>query len=150
MKSLFETETLTEIEQRILSLTPNNQKKWGTMQVSQMLKHCQVPLEIAMGKRLPKEKVGFFKKAILKLFKSSLYNDKPLKRNLPTGKDFFINEAEDFNREREKLLAIAKAFHKLKNKTDWNPHPFFGKLSKEQWGKSQYKHLDHHLKQFGV
>jgi hypothetical protein len=150
MKSLFETETITEIEQRILSLTPNTERQWGTMHVSQMVKHCQVPLEIAMGKKQPKEKVGLLKKTILKLFKSSLYNDKPIKKNLPTGKDFYIKDRVDFDSESEKLLALAKEFHNLKNKTDWNPHPFFGELTKEQWGKSQYKHLDHHLKQFGV
>jgi hypothetical protein len=29
-------------------------------------------------------------------------------------------------------------------------HPVFGKLTKEQWSKATWKHIDHHLKQFGV
>ncbi|MBL0146112.1 MAG: DUF1569 domain-containing protein [Chitinophagaceae bacterium] len=29
-------------------------------------------------------------------------------------------------------------------------HPFFGKFTGDQWGKFMYKHLDHHLQQFGV
>ncbi|MFD1127776.1 DUF1569 domain-containing protein [Paenibacillus provencensis] len=30
-----------------------------------------------------------------------------------------------------------------------NPHPFFGKLTSEEWSIGLYKHLDHHLKEFG-
>ncbi len=31
-----------------------------------------------------------------------------------------------------------------------NPHSFFGKMTPEEWAILMYKHLDHHLRQFGV
>ncbi|NND11366.1 MAG: DUF1569 domain-containing protein, partial [Flavobacteriaceae bacterium] len=37
-----------------------------------------------------------------------------------------------------------------RDKAEWEPHPSFGYYTKDQWGKTQYKHLDHHLRQFGV
>ena len=29
-------------------------------------------------------------------------------------------------------------------------HSFFGRLSGDEWGRLMYKHLDHHLRQFGL
>lgn len=150
MKSLFTTDGLTEIHNRIKNLNAETPAQWGKMNVAQMLKHCQIPLEIACGKFIPKQKVGFFKKLLFSTFKSTLYNDKPWKKNLPTGTDFIISDEKKFETESKKLQGLVNEFHELKTKTQWDPHPIFGKLSPEQWGKSQYKHLDHHLKQFGV
>ena len=31
-----------------------------------------------------------------------------------------------------------------------HPHPFFGRLTPAEWAIQQYKHLDHHLRQFGA
>ncbi len=31
-----------------------------------------------------------------------------------------------------------------------DPHPFFGNLNSEEWDTLNWKHLDHHLRQFGV
>lgn len=50
MKSLFETESLTEIKNRINTLSPKNERKWGKMEVDQMLNHCQHPLNVSLGK----------------------------------------------------------------------------------------------------
>ncbi len=30
------------------------------------------------------------------------------------------------------------------------PHPVFGRLSVDDWGRLSWKHLDHHLRQFGL
>ena len=79
-----------------------------------------------------------------------MYNDKPWKKNIPTGKEFIINEEVDFKEEQSKLLKMISEFSKKKNQTHWNPHPIFGKFTGEQYGKMLYKHLNHHLTQFGV
>ena len=82
--------------------------------------------------------------------KPLMYNDKPWKKNIPTGKDFIITEEVDFSTEKENLLALINDFHSKKNKTEWVPHPVFGKFTPQQYGKMMYKHLDHHFTQFGV
>ncbi|MEP7144783.1 MAG: hypothetical protein ABI707_18005 [Ferruginibacter sp.] len=49
MKSLFDTGTYTEVMQRLNNLTPQSERKWGKMDVAQMLAHTtqafKVPLE---------------------------------------------------------------------------------------------------------
>lgn len=150
MKSLFETEALKEITTRINSLSENSEAQWGKMNVGQMLTHCQKPFDVINGDLKPEAKIGFMKKFIFSLMKPVMYNDKPWRKNIPTGEGFVITEQVDFNPEREKLLHLVNDFHKRKNQTEWAPHPVFGKFTAEQYGKMQYKHLDHHLTQFGA
>ena len=150
MKSLFETEAFEEIKTRINNLEEQTKATWGKMNVGQMAKHCQVPFEVINGNIKPSFKVGFFKKLMFSMMKPMMYNDKLWRHNVPTGKEFIIDYDVDFNQEKTNLLAMVDQFHERKNQEEWNPHPVFGNFKKEQWGKMNYKHLDHHLRQFGV
>jgi len=150
MKSLLETESLNEINSRIEALAENKTPEWGKMSVGQMVKHCQIPFGIINGTVKMETKVGFIKKFVFSLMKPLMYNDKPWKRNLPTGKEFIVNEKVDFSKEKETLLKLVSEFHTRKDQTDWPKHPVFGKFTGEQYGKMNFKHLDHHLTQFGV
>lgn len=150
MNSLFTSEGLSEIQTRINNLSETTKPQWGKMNVSQMLKHCIAPMAAVNGKVEMTQKVGFMKKLIFKMFKPMMYNDKPWKQNMPTGKDFIITNTEGFSSEKTNLLSEMDDFYAQKNKETWEPHPVFGNFTTEQYGKMQYKHLDHHLRQFGV
>jgi Protein of unknown function (DUF1569) len=150
MKSLFESETNQNILNRIEKLNENSQPNWGKMNVGQMLKHCQLPIEIALGKREMKTKVGLLKKMIFKFFKPMMYNDKLWKRNVGTAKEFVITEVQVFETEKNNIVNLINEFVAKKDNTNWPKHPIFGYFTTEQRGKMQYKHLEHHLTQFGV
>ncbi|EDP97998.1 DUF1569 domain-containing protein [Kordia algicida OT-1] len=151
MKSLFDPNVHSEIQSRIESLTPDTTASWGKMSVGQMCTHCQKPLELSMGKiGLSGKKPGFMKRMVFKLYKPLMYNDKPWSKNLPTVRDFVVADEKDVAAEKAKLSALVTEFHQQKDTTQWPAHPMFGKFTHEQWGKMQYKHLDHHLTQFGV
>ena len=146
MKSLLEIDPWTEIKGRLNTLTTNHQRQWGTMEIGQMLYHCQQPLNVSLGKgNLKKQFIPF-----VFLFKKTLYNDTPWKKGLPTAKAFKVTEEKDFETERKVLARLIDEFHEMKNTTHWAPHPIFGSFTPQQWGQMQYKHLDHHLKQFGA
>ena len=146
MKSLFDTTTFNEVIQRLNSLTPQSQRQWGKMDVAQMLAHCQMPLGVATGDH--KLKGSFFLRLIGPLFKSQLFNDKPFKRDLPTDISFKIADKRDFETEKQKLIVMIDHFSETSMSGE--PHPFFGKLTKTQWSKGTWKHLNHHLAQFDV
>ncbi|MCF7569550.1 DUF1569 domain-containing protein [Sabulilitoribacter arenilitoris] len=150
MKSLFETENQQSILNRIQNLNEISQPNWGKMDVAQMLTHCQKPLEVANGTLQLNTKIGFAKKLLFKLFKSTMYNNKPWQKNLSTVREFRITDAQDFTSQKEKLIHVINEFSQLKEKKCWPTHPLFGDFTTKQWGKMQYKHLDHHLTQFGV
>jgi len=150
MKSLFESETHQNIINRIEALNETTSPNWGKMNVGQMLKHCQLPLEVALGKLEMKGKAGFFTKIIFKFFKPMMYNDKLWKRNIGTAKEFIITEPQVFETEKNKVITLINEFASKKNDTNWPEHPIFGHFTVEQRGQMQYKHFDHHLTQFGV
>ncbi|RXG27908.1 DUF1569 domain-containing protein [Leeuwenhoekiella marinoflava] len=147
MKNLFESDTYNTILKRIANLSPESTAQWGKMNVGQMLNHCQKPIEIALYNKDFGLKSNFL---IRTFFKKSMYDDSALRKNMPTPKGFKVAEPKDFSTEKERLKSLIKSFHSLKNKKDWTPHPVFGNLTPEQWSKMQYKHLDHHFRQFGV
>lgn len=146
VKNLFEDPIKQDIISRINKLTPGTQRKWGKMDVAQMLAHVQQPLKVAMGQQTCKG--NFLIRTLSLFFKSNLYNDKPFARNLPTDKSFKIADSRDFINERERLLEMVGSFSPDTLTT--HPHPVFGPMTPEQWSRSQWKHLDHHLQQFGV
>ena len=78
-------------------------------------------------------------------------SNKPYKPGLPTAKEFIIKNDRDFEVEKKDLLNQLNTFlAKGEKNCDGRVHPAFGKLSSYEWGFSQWKHFDHHLRQFGV
>lgn len=150
MESLFDNQTHKKVLQRIELLSEQSQPQWGIMNVGQMLKHCQIPLEVANGTKELDEKVGFGKKLLFRFFKSAMYNDKPWGKNIATPKDFKVVDQHVFETEKAHLIKVINEFHSKGLNLHWPKHPFFGHFTTDQWGKMQYKHLDHHLRQFGV
>lgn len=149
MRSVFEESNYKELTARIEKISSHSEAQWGSMSVAQMLHHCQKPLEVPLGKSRLK-KPNFFLKTLLVPFRKGLYNDTPWKKGLPTAREFVVKEEKDFEKEKNALLEILSEFYKKKDTPEWEPHPVFGSLTHDQWGKMQYKHLDHHLSQFGV
>jgi hypothetical protein len=147
VKNLFDSAVKQEIVIRINRLSPQSQRQWGKMEVAQMLAHVQVPIGVALGTTTVKG--NWLMKLILPLFKKKLYDETPWKQGLPTDKSFIMTgQSKDFDNEKNQLL------DKINRLTESNmineKHPVFGKLTKEQWSKATWKHLDHHLQQFGV
>lgn len=149
MQTLFDYQTHQEVLNRIEQLNEHTKPLWGKMQVNQMAKHCQKPLEVANG-RLALRKPNVLMKLVFKMAKPTMYNDTPWKLNLPTAKEYEVRETDTFASEKEKLVAAINEFSKKSTNLHWPKHPAFGTFTTDQWGKMQYKHLDHHLKQFGV
>jgi hypothetical protein len=147
MKSLLTNEGHVEIKNRLGQLSENSQRKWGKMTVGQMAWHCQYPLKLAIRNTENTSKGNWFIKTF---FKKSLYNDKPWRKNLPTAPQLKAKKPKDFAGEITILKDLVDEFNMLDSRDMWHPHPVFGTFTKEQWGQLQYKHLDHHLKQFGV
>ncbi|MDG1572080.1 DUF1569 domain-containing protein [Robiginitalea sp. M366] len=147
MKSLFEPQAYSEICDRLSRLEAGSKPLWGRMTAGQMVWHCQIPLKVAIENR---DKDVRSNPLIRWLFKKSLYNDRPWRKNLPTAPAAKAVEPKDFETEAPKLLELVQQFHALSDRSHWNPHPLFGAFTHQQWGQLEYKHLDHHLKQFGV
>ena len=149
MKTIFDKVTRDELIVRIKSLNENSTANWGRMNFYQMLKHCTLYDEWILGKNNPVYKQVFigrlFGKTALKDF---VGDDKQLKRNMRTLNNLKV-ELSSGNPASEKLkwIDLVKEFENYSNPNFI--HSFFGKMTKEQIGYLDYKHTDHHLRQFG-
>ncbi|NEU10483.1 DUF1569 domain-containing protein [Flavihumibacter sp. R14] len=150
LPNIFSKEVSEQIIDRINALTPDTPRLWGKMNVSQMLAHCNVAYELVYENRHPKP--NFFMKFILKtLVKSKATNDVPYKPSMPTGPAFIIKDAKDFEAEKARLIShILKTRELGETHFDKKESPGFGRLTTAEWNNMFYKHLDHHLRQFGA
>jgi Protein of unknown function (DUF1569) len=149
LKNLFDKDAHTEITDRINSLSPQSQRQWGKMNVAQMLAHCKEAFKVPLSdKKMPRMFIGIL---IGWAFKNKLYNDEPWKRNLPTAPNFIIKDERDFEKEKLELTDLINQFYNGgPQKVGRFPHPMFGSFTPAQWGRAMYKHIDHHLMQFGA
>ena len=148
MNSLREAPENAAFVRRIETLAGDTAPQWGKMKVAQMLAHCQAPFRVASGElQLKRALIGrLFGKLAKKKF---VVSDAPFGRNSPTDPRFKFPYAHDFVSEQSALLELLKRFGETGAVTR-DPHPFFGPMSSEEWDRLLWKHLDHHLRQFGV
>jgi len=149
MRNLFEREGMEEVIARIDKLQPASERQWGKMDVAQMMAHCSAALDMASGRlNIPRVFIG---RLLAPFVKPIFTNEKPFSRNNPTSKKLVFADQRDFLREQEQLKLKVRRFHDGgEAKCTRHPHPFFGALTPAQWSRGMYKHLDHHLRQFGV
>ncbi|WP_299672513.1 DUF1569 domain-containing protein [uncultured Polaribacter sp.] len=150
MKSIFTKEVTKEVIDRIENLSATTQPNWGKMSVAQMLAHCCVSYEMVYTDKHPKPNAfaKFMLKAIVKKF---VVSDKPYAKNGRTAAQFLITEEKDFKHEKSRLIHFLNQTQELGTSYfDGKESHSFGKLTIEEWNNLFYKHIDHHLTQFGV
>lgn len=150
MKNLFETGTANEVKERIGRIGPNSTRQWGKMSAPQALAHCANTMEWAVGDRL--EPRMFIGRILGPLVKSRvLKDDAPMAKNAPTTKSLVVADQRDLAREQQRLCTLIDRFCSGGPQgCTRHPHTFFGPLTPEEWAHLMYKHLDHHLRQFGA
>ncbi|HEY1895214.1 MAG TPA: DUF1569 domain-containing protein [Terracidiphilus sp.] len=150
MKNLFEPSTAAEVKQRLEHLGPESQRQWGKMTAPQAMAHCSAAMQWAVGDTsAPRVFIGRIIGSMVKPM--LLGDDKPMRRNAPTAKTLVMAHECDLARERERLRELIDRFAAAGPQgCTKNPHSFFGRLTPQEWATLMYKHLDHHLRQFGV
>ena len=149
MANIFNIESNSNLVNRFERVTVEAKPLWGIMSVSQMVLHCQKPLDVAEGKLLLKQ--GLIGLLFGKWAKNDFLKRPEFKKNLPTVPAFKIVSQPIFDREKEILInQIIKFREQGPSVISNKKHPFFGEMTEQDWGILHFKHLDHHLNQFGA
>jgi Protein of unknown function (DUF1569) len=135
---------------RIQQLTPETAAVWGKMNAAQMIAHCSVTYEMIYEDKHPQP--GAFMRFILKmLVKKTVVTAAPYKQNSQTAPAFLMKDEKNFEAEKHRLINyITKTQELGEGHFDGKASHSFGVLNKNEWNNMLYKHLDHHLRQFGV
>ncbi|WP_228376333.1 DUF1569 domain-containing protein [Chryseobacterium sp. IHB B 17019] len=150
-KSLHNRADFDEIIRRISDLSETSKGRWGKMDVCQMMRHCNFVLQIPLQKiELPVVNILFGTIGIVTKIEMQIFNN-GIPRNMPTFQKLIVNFDCDFNDEKHDLLkTLDEYWNTFMNKNLPDNHMLFGKMKEKDWGFLEYKHLDHHLKQFNV
>jgi hypothetical protein len=150
MKNLFEVAMVDDVKQRMTQLRPDSQRLWGKMNAAQAIAHCTAGLELALGDgRPPRLLIGRILGPMIK--PKAFREDEPMRRNSPTVQGLVVRDERDLDTERQRLCKMIDRFAAAGPQgCTAHPHSFFGRLTPEEWSMWMYKHLDHHLQQFGV
>lgn len=151
LKNCFDATVATELIGRINQLTPDTKPLWGKMSADQVLAHLNVAyLYTYQAEKFPKP--GAFKRFLLRAFvKQLIVSPKPYPRSGRTAPEFVIVGQRDFAKEKAELIAHIEKTQQLgeayfEGKENRN----FGRMTAAEWNILFYKHLDHHLTQFGI
>lgn len=150
MKNLWQPETVQELKDRMAALRPDSPRLWGKMTPAQAMAHCTIGMELALGdRRPPRMLIGRLIGGLIK--KKAFQESEPMRRNSPTIPGFVVADERDLVAERERLnRAIDRFADAGPGGCTSHPHSFFGRLTPDEWSMWMYKHIDHHLRQFGV
>lgn len=147
MSSIFNKADNDLIITRINKLTPESQALWGKMRVDQMLKHTEAAVAVAFGEK--ELKVNFLMKLLGKILKNKVFNS-DFKKNSPTASEFIFTSVYDFEIAKAALIEKFSRFAAGEQSITLTVHPFWGKMTSAEWSTLMWKHIDHHLRQFGV
>ena len=149
MHSLFDPADRQSVLGRLERLESSAERQWGKMGAAQMLAHCSAAMEAATGETPRKQ--ALIGKIFAPFVRSSLLGEKPFGRNSPTDPTFIVTDERDFEAEKRRLTRLVAVFCESgPEKASAQTHSFLGRLRGEEWGVMMYKHLDHHLRQFGA
>ena len=150
MKTLFDKTINDIIINRIEKLKPSSKAQWGKMDAAKMLAHLDLSFQANFGEIVLKRDLllsTIFKPVARKI----LLGKKPFLKNMPTDKKLLPTEPVDFFAEQQKVVAMIKRYVTIGPEIiSKNKHNILGKITPEQSAFISYKHLDHHLRQFGI
>jgi undecaprenyl pyrophosphate synthase len=151
VKNIFSQEVTEEIITRINSLQPHNTPLWGTMSADQMLAHCNVTYEFVFHTEKFKRPNPLMRFILKTFVKNIVVNEKPYSKNSRTAPEFVMVGQKNFEQEKIKLIEnIKKSQQHGYEYFDGKENFSFGIMSGKEWNNLFYKHLDHHLSQFGL
>jgi hypothetical protein len=150
MKNLFDPARVAELADRLERVQPDSPRLWGKMTAPQAMAHCSRAMEWAVDETHPPRMFigrlmgGMVKRLVVR-------NDDPMRPNAPTAPTLVISDARDLATERARLRELIERFGAAGPAgCTAHPHSFFGRLTPDEWAILMYKHVDHHLRQFGA
>lgn len=150
MKTIFDPAIEREVLRRLDKLTPGTPHLWGKMNASQMVCHLVDGFHVGLGDVPVDFRQSF---ASTPLIRWLVVNLMPIpKGKIQTSKEYQVTKPASWTNDLDRWKALFREFVERgrSHSEQWGMHPAFGSLDRTQWGRLTFRHIDHHLRQFGV
>jgi hypothetical protein len=148
MKTMWDAPCQQEIRDRVARLSPERKGEWGKMSAPEMVCHLAESLKMALGDLPVARKNVPIRYPPLKQLIVYLA---PFPKNVPTAPELLARTPRAWHADVADLQALVDRFVARGGEAiSWPEHPAFGRLSRRAWGVLAYRHMDHHLRQFGA
>ena len=147
MRTIWQDDTRRELQKRLAHLTPTNRAQWGKMSAPEMVCHLSESMKMAIGDLPCASKNTPLRHTPLKQL---IVYIAPWPKGVPTAPELLARVPASWSNDLLELTALVDRFAARRNASSWPEHPAFGKLSTRAWGRLVYRHIDHHLRQFGA
>lgn len=132
--------------ERVRALRPDSTRRWGKMSVAQMLWHVNEAMDTAVGRVQLPPATSPLPRMLMKF----LVINVPWPKGAPTLPNWVASKDYDFLTERDRCLKLIDELAARRIEDEWPLSPVLGRMSGDEVTRLHAKHLDHHLKQFGV
>ncbi len=149
MKSMWDGRGPLEIRERVAHLRAEQKPAWGAMNAPQMVCHLADSLKMALGELPCASRWLPIRYTPLKQF---IIYVAPFPKSAPTAPELLARPPQTWSADVADLQALVDRFaaEGRDPQRAWPDHPAFGHLSRRAWGVLVYRHMDHHLRQFGA
>jgi Protein of unknown function (DUF1569) len=147
MKSIWQRESQRELTDRFGRLAWDRRAEWGSFTAPKMVCHLADSLRMAMGdlKVAPKKLPIRYPP-----LKQLVIYVAPFPKGAPTAPELLVRQPGEWTNDVADLQSLLARAATASSTDAWPEHPAFGRLSRRAWGVLMYRHIDHHLKQFGA
>ena len=151
MSSIFDPDVRAAVKTRVRALRPGSQRRWGRMSAHQAVCHMSDVLRMALRERtVAARPLPFGPLARLVALRLPLAWPRGIRTLPEVEQGCGGTDPVDFERDRADLLALIDRYGCSAPSERAASHPILGTMNPDQWGRWAYRHLDHHLRQFGV
>jgi Protein of unknown function (DUF1569) len=147
MKSIWQEETRRELHDRMARLAWDRRAEWGRFTAPKMVCHLADSLRMAVGDLKVAPKKSPIRYPPLKQLIVYLA---PFPKGVPTAPELLAREPREWTDDVADVQSLLGRAAASRTTDAWPDHPVFGTLSKRAWGVLIYRHMDHHLRQFGA
>ena len=147
MKSIWQDEDRRGINDRVAGLAWDRRAEWGKFTAPKMICHLADSLKMAMGDLKVAPKRSPIRYAPLKQL---IVYIAPFPKGVPTAPELLAREPREWRNDAADLQGLLARAASARTTETWPEHPAFGALSRRAWGVLIFRHMDHHLRQFGA
>ena len=151
MESIFDPAGRATLETRLRALRPDSVRQWGRMTPHQAVCHMSDVFRMALREKTVAPRAGAFAPVVrFVALRLPMRWPRGIKTTPECEQGCGGTTPIEFERDRAELVALMARFGTSSEADRPSSHPIFGRMTTTHWGCWAYRHVDHHLRQFGA